>query len=84
MNGVYDDFQQLWFLRYIRNDAGNFSAAIKETVSQWKEDFERRKNVHSYVEENRSQSKELEMILSFVSELYDNSKADTRKKVNEL
>ena len=83
-NGVYDDFEQLGFLRFIRNDAENFSAAIKETVSQWKEDFERRKSVHSYVEENRSQSKELEMILSFVSELYDNSRADTRKKVNEL
>ena len=43
MNGVYDDFQQLGFLRYIRNDAENFSAAIKETVGQWKEDFEWRK-----------------------------------------
>lgn len=84
MNGVYDDFQQMGFLRYIRNDAENFSAAIRETVSGWKEDFERRKKLHSYVEQNRSQSKELEMILSFVSELFDNSMANTRKKVNEL
>ena len=71
MNGVYDDFKEMGFLKYVKNDAENFSKAITETLKQWKEDFGRRKNMHMYVEKNRSQSKELEMILSFVSKLHN-------------
>ena len=73
MRGVYDDFQEMGVLRYVTNDSVNFSRAILETLNLWKEDFARRKMMHSYVEKNRSQTKELEMVLSFISNLYNKS-----------
>lgn len=83
MTGVYDDFQQRGFLEYIKNDVENFSKAITDTVIQWKEDFGRRKSMHAYVESNRSQSKELDMILSFISKLYNKNMATTKTEKNE-
>lgn len=84
MKDVYDDFQRMGYLQYIRNSSENFSFAIKETVNHWEEDFDRRKSMHLYVEQNRSQSKELDMILSFISELYKDNMATTRRRVSGL
>lgn len=69
MTGVYDDFQEMGFLKYVRSDAKNFAKAIVDTLDHWKEDFEVREQMHSFVEKNRSQKNEIDMILSFIEKI---------------
>lgn len=83
LKGVYEEVERLGYLRYVRSNPENFSKAITETVIQWKEDFGRRKSMHTYVERNRSQRKEIEMIISFIAKLYDKKMANTSIKKNE-
>jgi glycosyltransferase involved in cell wall biosynthesis len=69
MKGVYDDFQELGYLRYVHNEVSYFAESIKEASRMKYDDFDLRWKMHNFVAEKRSQKKEVLSILSFMSEL---------------
>lgn len=76
LTGIHDDFKNEGFLEYVKNDSKSFSIAIKETVSQWSEDFEKRQRMHNKVAEHLSQANEVQMILQFISNLNQQKDGD--------
>lgn len=72
MEGVYDDFEKPGFLEYVKNDVPHFKESIIKASRKKYDDFERRSEMHTLVDEKRSQKREVQSILSFMEELRNN------------
>ena len=69
MRGVFDDFNERGWLDYIHPDVDAFSNSMRQAAETFKYDFSEREQMHSFVEEHRSQKREISQILQFLSDL---------------
>lgn len=69
LKGAFDDLEKEGFLKYIENNSKSLSTSIKFLKTNKFDDFYFRTRMHEFIENNRSQQKEVEKILDFIKEL---------------